>query len=588
MAGYITPLMSFSERLIIIMKKNIYFFKKIWNICSISLFVYVSINLILHLSSPIVLYYYKRAIYNIEKNNLFFSILYIIIIIFFNIFNPFLSWLLQINREKLQYIISKTEYSILFNFLSNIDITYFDKKELYIKIERAKNAIVDSMLSLFTSSIDFLGHLISITLIAYMLIKENPLVFILLIIMGILQNIFLHKSINDSIALIKTNETDIRKENYFGNLFTKREFIKELHLFSMGIAIEKKREKYFNKIRDKNKKYNIKWTKINLFWASIMYIFEGILTFFVIFLLWSKKIEINDMIFIFQSQDIFIQTFSNLIQLLPQIAKNHFYLESLYEIENYVFEKKENKIVEICEKEEVIISNVFFNYNTKNVLKNINLEISKGEKIVIVGENGCGKSTLIKLICGLLYPNSGTILNNACKIAVIFQDYAKFYTTLRENIAFGSLEKLNDDLKLKEILKVSFGDRHINKFNNLDVGLSSEFFDSSLELSGGEWQRLALARCIAADADLIILDESTSALDPFGEKDHYNLFDTLFNKKTIITVTHRLNKLLDSDKIVFMKNGEINEYGSHLDLIAKRGNYFTFFNSTIKDKEDSI
>ena len=118
--------------------------------------------------------------------------------------------------------------------------------------------------------------------------------------------------------------------------------------------------------------------------------------------------------------------------------------------------------------------------------------------------------------------------------------------------------------------------------------MSSEFFDSSLELSGGEWQRLALARCIAADADLIILDESTSALDPFGEKDHYNLFDTLFNKKTIITVTHRLNKLLDSDKIVFMKNGEINEYGSHLDLIAKRGNYFTFFNSTIKDKEDSI
>ena len=168
--------------------------------------------------------------------------------------------------------------------------------------------------------------------------------------------------------------------------------------------------------------------------------------------------------------------------------------------------------------------------------------------------------------------------------SVVFQDYAKFYTTIRENIAFGSLKDLNNDSKLEEILKISMGKKFANQYNDLEIGLSPEFFENSIDLSGGEWQKIAIARCIASDADLIVLDESTSALDPLTEKLHYNLFNTIFKEKTIIMITHHLNVLLLADKIAFMKNGEIIEFGSHSDLISKKGDYFSFINNALENK----
>ena len=566
------------------MRKHLYTAKKIWKFCPKSILFFILINLANHLLSPLVLYCYKMTISNLEKNNFIKSILYVIIIIFCYILAPFLSGFLQMVQTHMQYSISKNGYSILFQYLSNIDISFFDTKELFVKIERAKKAISNSILTIFVSSSNLIARLISMILVGYMIFKESPLAIFLLLAMGILQNLFLHKTIKDSINLIKKNEIDMRKENYFDPLFKKREYIKEIHLFSISNWLENNRKKYFNKLKEENKKINIKWTKINLFWALIMYILEGLLYIIIFLLLVEDKIEVSGLIFIIQSQETFIQSFTNLIQLFPQIAKELFYIDSLYIMENTSFKKITNSTLQIIKNRKIIISKVYFKYNNKFVLKNVNLEILKGDKIVIVGENGCGKSTLIKLISGLLYPNSGTIINTANKIGVVFQDYAKFYTTIRENIAFGSLKDLNNDSKLEEILKISMGKKFANQYNDLEIGLSPEFFENSIDLSGGEWQKIAIARCIASDADLIVLDESTSALDPLTEKLHYNLFNTIFKEKTIIMITHHLNVLLLADKIAFMKNGEIIEFGSHSDLISKKGDYFSFINNALENK----
>lgn len=236
--------------------------------------------------------------------------------------------------------------------------------------------------------------------------------------------------------------------------------------------------------------------------------------------------------------------------------------------------------------------NVCFSYpnSEKEVLHNISFHIQKGEKISIVGLNGAGKTTLVKLICRLYQPTFGEILINGHsifdydyesymkQIAAVFQDYKLFAFSIEENI---TCNEINSDDKTMEIIKeVGLED----KINNLPNGLSSMFGKSydenGIEMSGGESQKVAIARALYKEASLIILDEPTSALDPLAEADIYENFNSLVGNKTAIYISHRMSSSIFCDKILIIDDGKVSDYDSHTNLLDKKDSlYAKLFNS---------
>lgn len=226
-----------------------------------------------------------------------------------------------------------------------------------------------------------------------------------------------------------------------------------------------------------------------------------------------------------------------------------------------------------------------------NVIKNCSLHINSGETIAIVGENGSGKSTLIRLIIGLYSPQKGCIKYNGKdiseykksqvygKTSAVFQKFQRYQMTLRENIQISSMDREAEDSELKQICKTAGITDDIETYpNGYDTILSREF--DGVDLSGGQWQRVAIGRAFFKNHGLIVLDEPTSAIDPYEETRIYNQFAEISKNKTSIIVTHRLGSVKLADRIVVMKKGEIVQVGTHQELIEEScGEYARLYQS---------
>jgi ATP-binding cassette subfamily B protein len=228
---------------------------------------------------------------------------------------------------------------------------------------------------------------------------------------------------------------------------------------------------------------------------------------------------------------------------------------------------------------------------TQPTLYDINLSIRPQEMVVLVGQNGSGKTTLAKLLCRLYDPQQGSIMWNEqnfkslsltelrSHIAVLMQDYARFPTNLRENVGWGCLPKLSDNVAIQDVLeKVGM----VSLINTLDKGLStplSKQLEDGVDLSGGQWQRIAIARTLLrlSEADLLIFDEPTAAIDPKNEHEIYQIFREIAKNLMTVVISHRLGLAKIADRILVMDRGQIVEEGTHEALMNKGASYYTMF-----------
>ena len=249
---------------------------------------------------------------------------------------------------------------------------------------------------------------------------------------------------------------------------------------------------------------------------------------------------------------------------------------------------------------DIEIKNLTYTYegSDKNVFSNFSLHIRPKEKLALVGLNGAGKTTLIKLICGLYKPTKGEILINGInlndfkiedyykKISLVAQEIEPLAFTIKDNIVLGS--KYNEK-KLQSVIKESGLDNVVDRLKNKEnTYLTQNFSLDGVELSGGESQKLLLARALYKDSYFIALDEPTSALDPLAESELYLKYEELIKNRTSIYVSHRLSSTKFCDRIVYIENGEIVEEGTHEELMKKKGEYYKLFSLQAKYyKEDS-
>lgn len=228
---------------------------------------------------------------------------------------------------------------------------------------------------------------------------------------------------------------------------------------------------------------------------------------------------------------------------------------------------------------------VWFKYpdSEEYTLKDINLKWRIGEKMALVGKNGCGKSTLVKLLCRLYDPTEGEITLNGIDIrkykyeeymelfSVVFQDSKLFSFSLAENVAADT--EYDPERVTDCVIRAGLGDRLKTMENGIETCLYKDFDENGVEISGGEAQKLCLARAIYKGSPFIVLDEPTAALDPISEYDIYTKFNSIVGTRTAIYISHRLSSCRFCDDITVLDNGHIIERGSHEKLIAKGGIY---------------
>lgn len=279
---------------------------------------------------------------------------------------------------------------------------------------------------------------------------------------------------------------------------------------------------------------------------------------------------------------------SNLIRNMGAVFSLMYSVQQFYKLANIRGRDRNEEKEEPCLENEGFcfeFRNVSYRYplTEKYVLHNLNLEIKDGQHIAVVGENGSGKTTFIKLLLGLLEASEGKIIYHGVdrnkidqsrymkNFSAVFQDYAKYKDTLRYNVSISETENRKNDLKLEKAL----AEAEFNKDIDFDCMLSKEF--GGIELSGGEWQKVALARAMFCDSNILVLDEPTSAIDPMHEAKLYKRFAEMSRGKTSIFVTHRLGSVLQSDLVLFFQEGKIIEAGSHDELLLKKGQYYKFW-----------
>ena len=259
--------------------------------------------------------------------------------------------------------------------------------------------------------------------------------------------------------------------------------------------------------------------------------------------------------------------------------------------------KKENKDKNETVKTDlpIQIENLTYKYSEDIIaVSNLSLNIIKGESIALIGENGSGKSTLIKCILGLYKPESGSVKiygNEAYDtseeiirkyISVTFQDYCSYPFTLRENIGFGDINEITNDEKILKAIEFANAETILKKCEKIDAVLGRQLENNGFELSGGQWQRLALARAYMNMREIAIFDEPSAALDPIAEFKQFENLKSTLKGKTSILISHRIGFARLADRIVVMDKGKIIEQGTHNYLLSLNGKYAELFNAQKK------
>jgi len=236
--------------------------------------------------------------------------------------------------------------------------------------------------------------------------------------------------------------------------------------------------------------------------------------------------------------------------------------------------------------------NVGFKYPGTEVwaVRHLTFELQPGEKLALVGENGAGKTTLVKLLARMYDPSEGSISLDGTNIkrfkiekyrrmiGVIFQDYVRFAFIASENVAVGQIEEATNQPKIQNASEKSLADAVIKKLPEGYNQMLGKRFSEGIDLSGGEWQKVALARAYMRDAQIVILDEPTASLDARAEYEVFKRFSELTKGKTAVIISHRFSTVRMADRILVLKNGEKIEIGTHQELLAKNGLYAELFN----------
>lgn len=387
--------------------------------------------------------------------------------------------------------------------------------------------------------------------------------------------------------LYSRQTADERKIAYYERLLTGKTSLAELKIYQATDYIENLWKKQSSKLRKEKEKTLIRVEKTLLrksTFAALWYLCSG---GFLLYGVITGRISVSMFLVLFQTILNIVDTVNGLLETFGNFSREiqeMSYLHSFFALKN-IPERKGciDRPVRRIRFEHVCFS--YPNAGTET-LHDISFELDLSKSTAIVGENGSGKTTIIKLLCGLYQPTSGRILfdeydirnlNNGeigKAIKVVFQDFFQYELTIRENIGFGNLARISHNLELQEVLDAV----HLEELKKLGLDTSlGKLEHEGIDLSRGQWQRLAVGRIFLNDTGYAVLDEPTASVDPVSEYNMYQLFYLLLRSRGSLMISHRLASAKMADHILVLKNGTIAEQGNHTELMKNQELYHELF-----------
>jgi ATP-binding cassette, subfamily B, bacterial len=491
--------------------------------------------------------------------------------------------------QTVNYVLKK----LLIKKLGTIPMEKYEDSRFFDTLNLANTAINGNGVKVISSGIGILKNIISLLGILGLLLTIHwsmPIALFASTLPGIIL-IFIAKSKNYK---MNVNVSPVERElGFTDSLFVNKSSIKEIKIYNLGEYLTNRWSNLYKVIQKQNLELASWEAKTKSLAALFLQIASLGVSFLLIMQISKGTLTIGDYVALLGAVTTVQTLFSSIGGYLGSIFETAIFNNALMDILEYPVNTKSKEDIHIREINSLELENASFNYPkvNKKVLDNISLKINKGENVSIVGYNGSGKTTLVKCLIGLYEVCEGNSYINEIninkinknnlfeKVSAIFQDFFKYKFPVRENVGFGELSKINNDEALSEVLEhVGLREKVEDLDLKLDTYLSREI-PEGIDFSGGEWQRIAIARGFLKDSDLIILDEPTAAVDPITELKIFEIFNRLSKGKTTITISHRLGPTKFSDRIVVLDKGRIVEEGTFSSLMEKKGLYYNMYKS---------
>jgi ATP-binding cassette, subfamily B, bacterial len=474
---------------------------------------------------------------------------------------------------------------------ANLEVERFENAATYDALKNAYNEVGFRPIGVALQLLSLAQAIITLVSIGALLSRLGWLVLVLVLIATLPGVIVSNRFGAESYRMIRRQTQDARVQNYLGSILTSDQLVKEVRLFGFEQYLLKRWGEYYKKFRGQLVNLIYRRSAWNLGASLGSAILVGFATLSVLARAAAGLITVGDFSLFVGGLAQVQNQFSSLLSGFSGIYQSLLYMRNLFEFLELPARDLDAGETWTGPIRTITFENVGFRYplTTTDVLKGVNFEVSSGHALALVGENGAGKTTIVKLLTRLFEPTSGRILFNGLDVtrfsprsvqhemSIIFQDYGQYSMSARENVALSKLEGIDDDAALEKSGLQSGANEFVTDLPEGYDTMLGRLFTGGRQLSGGQWQRLALSRLYFRDASVLVFDEPTAALDAQAEFDTIEALRNQARDRIAVLISHRFSTVRLANQIVVLEDGVVSESGSHEQLLETGGRYSQLF-----------
>lgn len=489
---------------------------------------------------------------------------------------------------------NRIEYMIM-EHANALDQSFFEQSTFYDALRNAQREATMRPVMMITGLFDLFRDIFTFASMIVLLVRLQWLLAPIILTASIPAFISNTKYGWQSFQLMQEQSLARRIMLYLSMLLTTDTYRKEIRVFQLGNFFLERFKTLSTQILHEDRSLYTKRSLIGFFWGLLTLLVSSGTFLYVALLALYSRITLGDVTLYAQAANAAQTSFQNLLASFSTMYENNLYMSILFDVlasTPQIRSPQHPAPLQEPFKQGIEFQHVTFSYagSEKPSLHNVSFTLDPGETLAIVGSNGAGKTTLIKLLARLYDPQVGEIRINGrnireysledlhAKMGIIFQDYISYQLTAQENIGVGNLQLLNDIASIEEAARKSGADTIIAKLPDSYSTMLGRWFEQGHQLSGGEWQKIALARAFIRDAQILILDEPTASLDAQAEYELFQHIRDLTRGRTTIFISHRFSTVRLADRILVIEQGEVVEQGRHEELLAQGGRYAELFN----------